>query len=81
MDYLAGMPADHPYIARYNACKITICVGQGAWEHEMLPSNRRLAQIFFEKGIHGWVDFWGYDVAHDWCWWQKQLPYFMEKML
>lgn len=81
VDYLAGMPADHPYIARYNACKIAICVGQGAWEHEMLPSNRRLAQIFFEKGIHGWVDFWGYDVAHDWCWWQKQLPYFMEKML
>lgn len=81
VDSLANMPADHPYIALYNARQIVLCVGQGAWEHEMLPSNRRLAEIFREKGIRGWVDFWGYDVAHDWPWWRRQLPYFLEQMV
>lgn len=81
VDSLANMPADHPYIALYNARQIVLCVGQGAWEHEMLPSNRRLAEIFRGKGIHGWVDFWGYDVAHDWPWWRRQLPYFLEQMV
>jgi esterase/lipase superfamily enzyme len=27
------------------------------------------------------MDYWGFDVDHDWCWWRVQLPYFMEKVL
>lgn len=30
--------------------------------------------------MHG-VIFGGYDVAHDWPWWQKQFPYFINHML
>jgi len=36
-----------------------------------------MADIFYRKGIHGWTDFWGYDVDHDWPWWKKQIRYFL----
>ena len=26
------------------------------------------------------IDFWGGDVNHDWPWWKKMLPYFLEKL-
>jgi hypothetical protein len=29
------------------------------------------------EGNPGWIDFWGYDVNHDWPWWQKMLPYIL----
>ncbi len=77
--YLANMPADHPYIARYNRNQGIICVGQGDWE--IPETSRRLEQIFREKGIEVWVDFWGYDVAHDWPWWYKQVPYFLHFLI
>ena len=79
VDYLAGMPSDHPYIAEYNKHRGIICVGQGAWE--VPETTRRIAQICQEKDIHLWVDFWGYDCAHDWDWWYKQVAYFVPKLL
>jgi len=27
------------------------------------------------------VDFWGWDVAHDWDWWYKQVAYFVPYLL
>ena len=33
------------------------------------------------KGIHPIVDIWGYDVAHDWVWWEKQWTYFLQMTL
>ena len=79
--FLRNMPADHPYMELYRQSHIIACVGQGAWEEEMLAGTRALDQVLREKGIPGWVDYWGYDVNHDWDWWQKQLPYFMRKVL
>ena len=79
VDYLAGMPSDHPYIAEYNKHRGIICVGQGAWE--VPETTRRMAEICQEKGIQLWVDFWGYDCAHDWDWWYKQVAYFVPKLL
>ena len=77
--YLANMPKDHPYIELYNKKKAIICVGQGPWE---LPdSTRQLQQILRDKGIDAWVDFWGYDCSHDWCWWYKQVEYFVPYLL
>jgi len=26
------------------------------------------------------VDFWGHDVNHDWPWWRKMLPYYLERL-
>lgn len=78
---LANMPLDHPYIGLYNQRKIMICVGQGAWEEQLLAGTRRLEGVLREKGIHAWVDYWGYDVNHDWPWWKKQIRYFLPQVV
>ena len=77
--YLSNMPADHPYIARYNRNKGIICVGQGPWERP--ETTFALRDILKNKGINTWVDVWGYDCAHDWPWWYKQVEYFLPKLL
>ena len=77
--YLENMPLDHPYIGLYNQNKGVICVGQGAWEQP--DTTRRVAQICADKDIHLWVDFWGWDVNHDWPWWYKQVVYFLPYLL
>ena len=78
--FLPNMPADHPYVELYNQKQMILCVGQGAWE-DGLQSLRFLQQVFEEKGIHAWCDFWGYDVNHDWPWWFKQMRYFLSIIL
>lgn len=77
--YMRNLPKDHPYIAMFNERKGVICVGQGPWE--IPDTTRELKYILDEKGIHLWVDFWGYDVAHDWDWWYKQTVYFLPYLL
>ena len=77
--YLANMPADHPYVEKYNRNQGIICVGQGPWE---IPETTiRLKEMFQQKGIKVWVDLWGHDVLHDWDWWYKQVAYFVPQML
>ena len=78
---LRGMPEDHPYMALYRASKIIICVGQGAWEDLMLTGTREIEQVLEEKGIPAWIDYWGFDVSHDWPWWRKQWSYFLGKVI
>jgi len=79
VDFLNGMPKDHPHIALYNAGRSIICTGLGAWEQP--ETSRRIAEICHEKGINTWVDFWGHDVNHDWPWWYKMTEYFLPKLL
>lgn len=77
--YLPNLPEDHPYIEMYNQQKSVICVGQGPWE--IPESTRQMQSILQSKGIHTWVDFWGYDCAHNWDWWYKQVTYFVPYLL
>jgi esterase/lipase superfamily enzyme len=77
--YLAGMPDDHPYIQAYNQHRGVVCVGQGPWE--VPETTIQIRDICQAKGIQLWVDLWGHDVAHDWPWWYKQVPYFLPKLL
>ena len=77
--YLPNMPDDHPYLPLYRAHRGVICVGQGAWE--MPESTRALERTLREKDIPVWVDYWGYDVNHDWPWWYKQVEYFVPELL
>ncbi len=79
VDYMGNLESDHYYIDIYNSQKSVICVGQGAWE--MPDTTRRMAEILAQKNIHTWVDFWGYDCAHDWEWWYKQVVYFLPYLL
>ena len=78
---IANMPEDHPYIALYNRRRIVFCVGQGAWEEPLLEGTRRLDGVLRSKGIHAWIDYWGYDVNHDWPWWRRQIRYFLPYVL
>ncbi len=79
--FLDAMPEDHPWMERYRWNKCVICVGQGAWEDEMLDGTRRLNEVVRRRNIPVWVDFWGYDVNHDWPWWYKQAEYFLPFLL
>ena len=78
-DYMTNMAKDHPFIERYNNNKAVVCVGQGDWEEPW--STRYLDEMFHELGINIWVDYWGYDVNHDWPWWYKQAEYFLPYLL
>ena len=78
---LSGMPCDHPYIQMFNERRAVICVGQGAWEEQLLAGTRRLDAVLKEKGINVWVDYWGLDVNHDWPSWKKQIRYFLPYIL
>ncbi len=79
--FLAELPEDHPYIELYNQRKIILSIGQGAWQKEGIRTLNIIRDIFREKGIDGWLDFWGYDVDHDWPWWKKQMLYFLPYVL
>ena len=77
VDYINGMPYDHPYVEMYRHRDIILCCGRGAWEHPMQEDAARMKELFAYKDIPAWVDFWGDDVAHDWPWWLKQFPYYL----
>lgn len=79
--FLPNMPQDHPWMDLYRQSTIITCCGQGAWEEDLLRGTRQLDAILTAKGIDHWSDYWGFDVNHDWPWWKKQLPYFMEHVM
>ena len=68
------------YLELYRKSNIIVCTGQGAWEEPMIADTTKLGEVLAAKKIPCWVDFWGRDVNHDWPWWRKQLPYFLEKL-
>lgn len=70
---------DSEMLNQIRSGKIIICCGQGAYEEEMLEETLTLKAILEQKSIPAWVDIWGKDVNHDWPWWRKMLPYFLEK--
>jgi esterase/lipase superfamily enzyme len=68
------------FIEQYRQSRIIVCVGQGAFEDEMLSDARTLQGILADKGIPAQFDYWGHDVNHDWPWWRQQLPYFLGQL-
>ena len=81
VNYLANMPDDHFYIDMYNHRKIRIVVGQGAWEEPLVASTRRLEAVLRQKGIHADVNYWGFDVDHNWPWWFKMCEVYVPELL
>ncbi len=77
VDMLNGMHYDDPRVEMYRQKDFILCCGRGAWEVPMQEDSARMKELFEYKDIPAWVDFWGYDVAHDWPWWKKQLPYYL----
>ncbi len=79
--YLADLPADDARMALYQqADPLLLCVGQGAWEDDYTASTKALAALLEEKGISAQLELWGYDVTHDWGWWQKQWQMFLGRI-
>ncbi len=77
--YLPNL-TDSWYLDRLREGRIIVCVGQGAWEHDHVRETRALESVLQRLDVSAWFDYWGYDVNHDWPWWRRQLPYFLEKL-
>ncbi|MGH9902995.1 MAG: esterase family protein [Pyrinomonadaceae bacterium] len=77
--YLPNLNDDYhlPLLRRADA--IIILTGQGAWEAP--ERSRQLSDILHAKGIPHTLDVWGHDVDHDWPWWRKMLPFYLDKIL
>lgn len=80
LDFLRNMPDDHPWMHLYRQRRIVVCIGQGRWEDETLPSTRELDTLLAERHIPAWFDYWGYDCDHDWPTWRRQISYFMSHL-
>ena len=77
-DYLPNLPYDHPYVDLYRNSKIVLCVGQGRWEDEAIADTRLVEDQFKRLGVDAFIDYWGYDTDHDWPFWRRQIPYFIQ---
>ena len=58
--------------------KIVIVTGQGAYEAP--DASRALAGLLGPRGIPHALEIWGHDVNHDWPWWRKMLPYYVDQL-
>jgi esterase/lipase superfamily enzyme len=59
-------------------------VGQGPFETsptKSLPSTQHFANLLREKGIRVDLDVWGYDSAHDWPWWRRQIAHHLPRFV
>jgi esterase/lipase superfamily enzyme len=71
--YMPNLHDSH-YLDRIRASHhIHLLSGSGAYEDP--DSARRLAGIFYSKGIWYDLDIWGQDVPHEWPTWRSMLPY------
>lgn len=80
VDYLRNNN-DPYYYDRFLKSQLVFCCGHGAYEELAITETTRLLHTLNDKGIRGWFDFWGSDANHDWDWWQKQIYYFMGKIV
>lgn len=75
--YLPGVEGDQLELLR-NHSHIAIVTGQGPYE--VPDASRRLSTILASRQIPHVLDIWGHDVKHDWPWWRKMLPHFLDRM-
>ncbi len=75
--YLPGISGYYLDLLRH-ASSINIITGQGAYEAP--DASRGLSEILSTRGIPHNLDIWGHDVNHDWPWWRKMLPYYVERL-
>ncbi len=78
--YVANLHGGELEHLRHHA-HLTLVCGQGPWEDKCLADTKRLAGLLAQKGIGHELELWGYDVAHDWDWWRRQLPHYLGEAL
>jgi esterase/lipase superfamily enzyme len=69
------------FLDRYRRARIVFCVGQGAWEDDMVADTRAMQEVLEAKAIPATFDYWGHDVNHDWPWWRQMLPHHVGRLL
>src|SRR3712207_9215146 len=79
VQYLPSLNDDYFLPRLRQADAIVILTGQGAYEAP--ERSRQLSAILRAKGVPHTLDVWGHDVNHDWPWWRKMLPYWLERLL
>jgi esterase/lipase superfamily enzyme len=80
LDYVPHLHGEHLEWLRARVFLLLVC-GQGMWEDTTgaLVSTKALAALLADKGIPHELDLWGYDVAHDWPWWRRQLAHHLPR--
>lgn len=81
--YVRNMEGGHLDWIR-SRLSLLLVVGQGPFEispTKSLPATLAFAETLREKGIRHELDVWGYDSAHDWPWWQRQLAHHLPRFL
>jgi esterase/lipase superfamily enzyme len=79
IEYVKNLNDDYYLPILQKADSIVIVTGQGAFEAP--ERSRDFSRVLNEKGIPHILDVWGHDVKHDWEWWRKMLPFYLEKFL
>jgi esterase/lipase superfamily enzyme len=79
--YVPNLHGDHLGWLQHRL-SVLLVVGQGTWETHptrSLPGTKTMAGLLQEKGIRCELDLWGYEVSHDWIWWQRQLAHHLPR--
>lgn len=79
MQYVQNLNDDYYLPLLRQADSIVIVTGQGAFEAPERSSQ--FSGVLHSKGIPHLLELWGRDVNHDWDWWRKMLPYYLEKFV
>jgi esterase/lipase superfamily enzyme len=79
VQYLENLNDDYFLPRLRGADAIVILTGQGSYEAP--ERSRQLSGILGWKDIPHHLDVWGYDVDHDWPWWRKMLPFWLDRLL
>jgi esterase/lipase superfamily enzyme len=77
--YVPNLNDDKHLPALQKADSIVIVTGQGAFEAP--ERSKDFSKILHKKGIPHLLELWGHDVNHDWDWWRKMLPHYLERFL
>ncbi len=77
--YLKNLDDDYHLPRLRQADSIVIVTGQGAFEAP--DRSREFSALLHSKGIPHLLDVWGHDVNHDWVWWRKMLPFYLDRFL
>lgn len=75
--YIPGLSGHYLDLLR-GPTRIVLTSGQGAWEAP--DESRRFSEILHRKAIPHTLDLWGTDVNHDWPWWRRMLPHWVDRL-
>jgi esterase/lipase superfamily enzyme len=75
--YVENLNDNHYLPLLQKADSIVIVTGQGAFEAP--ERSKDFSKILHSKGIPHLLELWGHDVKHDWDWWRKMLPHYLER--